>query len=72
MTRIAIDSGLDYIGLAQIHRPTDPLALAAEIRRLRKHEHLTPRDISVALRLDIAAVLNALHDDTIITKGISP
>jgi hypothetical protein len=47
--------------LANLHRPTDPVALASEIRRLRE-TGLTARDISVALRLDIGAVLEALRE----------
>ena len=51
----------DYTKRANFHRPTDPTELEAEMRRLRA-EGLKPRDISVALRLDLGAVLNALRE----------
>ena len=47
--------------LANMHRPTDPTALAGEIRRLHG-TGLTPRDIAATLRLDMAAVLQALRE----------
>jgi hypothetical protein len=46
--------------MANLHRPSDPTALSGEIRRLHQ-TGLTPRDISVALRLDMGAVLQALR-----------
>jgi hypothetical protein len=49
-----------YAQLAQLHRPTDPVALAAEIRRLHI-SGLTARDIAVALRLESDAVNNTLN-----------
>jgi hypothetical protein len=49
-----------YAQLAEMHRPTDPIALAAEIRRL--HESgLTARDIATALRLAPDVVINMLN-----------
>lgn len=51
----------DYDQAAALHRPTDPVALASEIRRLARENHLTARDIAVALRLDIAFVLESLN-----------
>jgi hypothetical protein len=47
--------------LANMHRPTDPAVIAAEIRRLRQ-TGLTPRDMSNTLRLDLAVVLEALRE----------
>jgi hypothetical protein len=49
---------------AQMNRPTDPTQLGMEIRRLSK-EGLTPRDISVALRLALPVVLEALQREVI-------
>ena len=49
----------EYAALAQLHRPTDPVALAAEIHRLHR-SGLTARDIAVALRLAPDAVANTL------------
>ena len=48
-----------YAQLAQLHRPTDPAALAAEIRRLHR-SGLSARDIAAALRLAPDAVINTL------------
>ena len=49
-----------YAQLAQLHRPTEPIALAAEIRRL--HESgLTARGIATALRLAPHVVINMLN-----------
>lgn len=48
-----------YHARANQHRPTDPAALAKEIRRLRA-TGLTPSDISDALRLTVDQVINAL------------
>jgi hypothetical protein len=47
---------------ADIHRPTDPVVIAAEICRLRQ-TGLTPRDIANSLRLGLGAVLEALRQD---------
>jgi DNA-binding transcriptional MerR regulator len=49
----------DYDIRAQRYRPSDVASLNAEIRRL-KDTGLTVRDISIALRLDLAQVLDAL------------
>lgn len=49
----------DYNQRAQANRPSDPTAIAAEVRRLRK-DGLKPRDISTALRVGITEVLEAL------------
>jgi hypothetical protein len=48
-----------YAQLAQLHRPTDPAALAAEIHRLSR-SGLTARDIATALRLAPDVVINML------------
>jgi hypothetical protein len=48
--------------LANLHRPTDPTALAGEIRRLHG-TGLTPRDIATSLRIDLSVVLTALRQD---------
>ena len=53
-------TALDYTRPQPLHRPTDPSAMGAEIRRLRA-TGLTPRDLSMALHLDLAAVLEALR-----------
>jgi hypothetical protein len=58
MTRSTVGGQLgltQYLQLANLHRPTDPAALAAEIHRLH-HGGLKPHDISVALRIDLAQV----------------
>lgn len=46
----------DYRLRAATHRPTDPVALQREVRRLRA-AGLKPRDIAQALRLGIGQVL---------------
>ena len=66
MSRQFIGGVLDmaaYAALSQLHRPTDPEALAAEIRRLRA-TGLRARDISTALRLPHDQVVNVLADVT--------
>lgn len=50
-----IGGALNYALLAQMHRPTDPAALAAEVRRLAS-TGLSVQDISTALRIDLAQV----------------
>lgn len=45
---------------ANLHRPTDPALIAAEIQRLAAYG-LTARDISVALRLPMGAILQAIR-----------
>lgn len=62
----ALPGALDmsaYAQLAQLHKPSDPKQLAAEIRRLRS-SGLTPRDISVAVRVALDVVVNVLADGT--------
>ncbi len=49
-----------YAALAAMHRPTDPAALAAEIRRLHR-TGLTSRDIAAALRMRLDEVVNVLE-----------
>ena len=51
---------LDYARLAQQHKPTDPVALAAEIQR-QHAQGLKPRDIASHLAVHIDVVLRALH-----------
>jgi hypothetical protein len=63
-----IGGTIDYAALAQMHRPADPQAMVAEIRRLHG-TGLTPRDISVALHIALAQVLESIgepsaHDTT--------
>jgi hypothetical protein len=48
-----------YASLAQLHRPSEPEALATEIRRLHK-TGLTARDIATALRMSPDRVINIL------------
>jgi hypothetical protein len=57
---LAMLAGSSHDARAQEHRPTEPAALAAEIRRLRR-TGLTPRDIAVALRIGLGQVLEALE-----------
>lgn len=45
--------------MANLHRPTEPERIAAEIRRLRA-TGLTEYDIAAALRIGVAAVRQAL------------
>jgi len=45
---------------AELYRPTDEAAIAAEIRQLHQ-TGLTPRDISSAMRLNLGMVLRALQ-----------
>jgi hypothetical protein len=62
MSRSSIGGALDmaaYAVLAQLHRPTDPAALAAEMRRLHG-SGLTAQDIAAALRLAPDAVSKIL------------
>ena len=54
-------AAIDYDRLARLHMPSDPAALRAECRRLLK-TGLTPRDVSIVLRLDLGQVLEALTD----------
>jgi hypothetical protein len=49
-----------YARLAQLHRPTDPEAVAAEIWRPHR-TGLTSRDIATALRLPPDDVINVLE-----------
>lgn len=51
---------LDYRLLAQRHRPADPSAIGAEIRR-QASQGLKPRDIASALGVHIDIVLRELH-----------
>lgn len=50
---------LNYEMLARMNRPSDPTAIASEVRRLRR-SGLQPRDIASALRLDLASVRELL------------
>jgi hypothetical protein len=61
--RTSIGGPLDWATLygRDQHRPTDSQAITAEIRRLRL-TGLTPRDIATALRIGVAAVVQALGD----------
>lgn len=58
--RTSIGGSLNYQELAMLHRPQDPLRLAAEVHRLHSDQHLTAIDISTALRIDHAQVINIL------------
>lgn len=55
----SIGGAMDYAALAQKYRPTDPAALAAEVRRLAS-TGLSATDISTALRIDLAQVREML------------
>lgn len=54
-----MSDALDYARLAQQYRPTDPAALAAEVRRLAL-QGLTERDIGMALSVNPEQVRRAL------------
>jgi hypothetical protein len=57
-------TGDAYAMLANQHRPTDPARVAAEVKRLHAEQHLTAIDISTALRIDHAQVINILASPT--------
>ena len=59
MRRHGIGGALDYTRLANLHRPTDPAALAREVRRLA-NTGLTPRDVAVMLGLAPSVVADML------------
>jgi hypothetical protein len=52
----------DWRRLAELHRPTDPAVIAAEVRSLYR-QGLKPRDIAVALRIGVPAVLQVLEGE---------
>jgi hypothetical protein len=52
----------DWRQLAELHRPTGPDAIGAEIRRLRA-QGLKPHDIAEALRIGVSAVVQALAEN---------
>jgi DNA-binding NarL/FixJ family response regulator len=52
----------DYNARASQHRPSDPAALATEIRRMHA-DGLTSRDIAEALRLSHAQVIMILYGE---------
>jgi len=56
----SIGGPLRYDLLAQQHRPTEPAALQAEVRRLANEQRLSASDISVALRLSLPQVREML------------
>lgn len=58
---------LDYARLAQIHRPSDPVALAEEVRRLSA-SGLSPTDIAAALRIDLVQVREWLGGGVCLTS----
>lgn len=53
-------SALDYRNRAQLHRPSSPFLLGREMRRLAE-SGLTPRDIAVAMQVEISVVIEALR-----------
>jgi hypothetical protein len=55
-----IGGELDWRRLAEAHRPTEPSALAVEVRRLHG-TGWSARDIASALRLDIVFVLELIQ-----------
>jgi len=55
----ALSGAAAYDARAQLHRPTDPAQLAAEVRRLAA-TGLKPTDIASALRTGIGQVHDAL------------
>jgi hypothetical protein len=56
-----VPTAAEHVARADLHRPTDPGALAREIRRLAR-TGLRPRDIAAALRVDLGAVLSAIRE----------
>ena len=54
-----MSAAIDYDRLARLHMPSDLAALRVECRRLLT-TGLTPRDVSIVLRLDLGQVLEAL------------
>jgi hypothetical protein len=70
-TRPNVGGTLDmsaYAQLADLNRPTDPIALATEIRRLHA-SGLTARDIATALRLAPDVVINLLDASADLTAA---
>lgn len=64
MSREFIGGALDmdaYARLAQLHRPTDPAQLRAEVMRLHRSGP-TGRDIATALRMAPDEVVNLLAE----------
>lgn len=59
---MSIGGNLNYAALAQVHRPTDPMALRAEVRRLAASQRLTAVDIATALNLNLVQVREMLGD----------
>ena len=55
-----IGGQFSYDTLARLHRPTDPVALKAEVIRMRNNG-LRPVDISFHLRLSLPQVLEMLR-----------
>lgn len=62
-TWAGIGGALDYRVLAELHRPSDPALLKAEICRLAD-SGLTPMDIAIALRIDPVLVREMLKEKT--------
>jgi hypothetical protein len=52
----------NWTHLAQLHRPTDPQLIATEVRSLYR-QGLKPRDIAVALKIGVPAVLQVLEGE---------
>jgi hypothetical protein len=59
--RCQVDARALYTTLAARHRPDDPAAVAAEIRRLRG-TGLGAHAIGTVLQLDLAVVIDALRE----------
>lgn len=55
-------SAVDYATRARAHAPSEPAAIAREVRRLHREHGLAPRDIAQAMRLDLATVLDAIRE----------
>ncbi len=52
---MSVSGALNYIAMAQLHRPSDLASLAAEVRRLAD-TGLTDVDVATALRLPLEQV----------------
>jgi hypothetical protein len=61
LSELAALTGQSNEERANLHRPSDPDAMAVEIRRLRG-SGLAPADIAGALRINLAEVFRLLGD----------
>jgi hypothetical protein len=62
-SRSQIPGAVDWRTLAERHRPSDPSALAKEVKRLAR-DGLTARDVAEVLGLNVAVVAAILEAST--------